>query len=70
MTEDSKRAFARWLAGWGALIAFLAVFGYGIAWGASINAEGPLVITFMLGYALAIALNLLGTMRSTKGRWL
>jgi uncharacterized membrane protein len=70
MTEDSKRAFARWLATWGALAAFLAMFAGGLAWGLSINAEWPLVIAFMLGWFLAFTLDYVGTMRSRKGRWL
>jgi hypothetical protein len=65
MTEDAKRAFARNLATWGALAAFLTVFGGIVAtWGVNWD------LAFWPALAAAVTAERLGTMRSTKGRWL
>jgi hypothetical protein len=68
MTEDTKCACARTLATWGALVAFLGVFGSIIIFG-DWGAPG-VELGFWCALFAAITCERLGTMRSTKGRWL
>jgi hypothetical protein len=62
MTENSKRAFARWLATWGAPAAFLAMFAGGLA----IGLEGDAAA--ILAFFPAAMIEGLVLARKRKGR--
>jgi hypothetical protein len=66
MTEDAKRAFARNLGTYGAAAAFIAVLAGFLTLGGIRYGD----LGVLCGWGAAVAFNLLGTTRSTKGRWL
>jgi hypothetical protein len=66
MSENTKRALAGRLASEGAFCAFLAVMAGGLWLGGVHWSE----VSFLVAFFTAVACHLLGTMRSTKGRWI